>query len=271
MPAALVLWPLATHAAVVAGGMATQHPPPLHVAPLQHAWPGPPQATQEAPLQTSAPEHAPPLATHLSDAGLQHSVAAHTAPEQQKPGAAPHVTHDVPLHTWLTPEHAPSPPTQWSVPGSQQSPAVHVAFAQHGCPAAPHAAQTPAAHTSPPEHAVPDATHLPAPVSQQPLVHLVPSQHAAPVVPHTLASGVLASETLASDALASGVASSDASVGFASWVTASEAVWSRTWESCIAALSNTPRSTVLSEIVLPSVTTTSSPVDASCWAVSKTE
>ena len=81
-----------------------------------------------------APEHALPVATHVS---LSQHPSAHWLPAQQCPPAAPQDWHVPPEHTVLAPSQLAPSATHWPELGSQQSPALHVLPAQHEWPVEP--------------------------------------------------------------------------------------------------------------------------------------
>jgi hypothetical protein len=107
-----------------------QHPPPEHVLPVQHVWPGAPHprhvpAVQRLPALHMLPvQHGwlvPPHAAHV--APVQMLPALQALPVQQACVAPPQTTQLAPLHT---------------------APALHMLPAQHGDPTTPH---TPASRT----------------------------------------------------------------------------------------------------------------------------
>jgi hypothetical protein len=129
--------------------LASQHPPPLQVLPLQHAWPGPPQVEQVLPWQTW------PLA-------VQSAPWQHCAPPAPQLEQAPLV--QVP---WLLPQAA--------LAATQVVPVQHpalpqVEFAQHAWPAPPQAVNVPPRHTVPPGPLAPSGMQ----------VLVVASRHAPP-------------------------------------------------------------------------------------------
>jgi hypothetical protein len=116
--------PLARHVPVL------QHPPPVHVLPVQQAWPGAPHARHVPALQRLPAPHMFPV----QHGWLVAPQAAHVAPVQTLPAL-----HVLPVqHAWVAPPH-----TTQLVP-LQTAPALHVLPAQQAAPTTP---QTPVSRT----------------------------------------------------------------------------------------------------------------------------
>jgi hypothetical protein len=82
--------PIAPPEATQVDEVASQQPPPEHMLPGQHAWPGAPHSTQVPPL------HEPPV-PHVAASAMQRLVVGSQQP--------PLVQVELAQHTWLVPPH----------------------------------------------------------------------------------------------------------------------------------------------------------------------
>jgi hypothetical protein len=182
-------------------------PPPhvsgaLHVPPLQHASPLPPQAVHPPSWHVCVPPHARhaapprphspgsvPFSQTLPLQHPSHDVASqrHSALEQCWPLPQEPVVQTPPqpsLAPQALPEHVGVHPHTLDVPppphesGDAQAPP-----AQHACPLPPQVPQLPVPHASPPEHATHSLPPLPHCPSTFPGSQTLPLQHPAQDVP----------------------------------------------------------------------------------------